>query len=197
MPATLEPIEALVTPPQKKWTRDECAALEQAGFLELAQYELIEGDLLLKMGKNYAHGLALLLLANWLREIFGNLQVIQENGLDLRPEDFPGSEPEPDLMVLRRPYPELGGKPTSSDVLLVGEVSGSTLHFDLTRKAKLYARSEVPEYWVLDIGARRLIIHRDPFQGAYTTVAVYSGHEEIATLARPDALASVATFFQV
>jgi Uma2 family endonuclease len=197
MPATLEPIEALATPPQKKWTRDECAALEQAGFLELARYELIEGDLLVKMGKNYAHSVALLLLANWLRETFGKLQVIQENALDLRPEDYPSSEPEPDLIVLRRPFTELGGKPRPSDVLLVAEVSGASLQFDLTRKAKLYARSEVTEYWVLDVGSRRVIVHRNPVEGTYISVDVYAGNEAIASLARPDVSARVSELFQV
>jgi Uma2 family endonuclease len=183
MPATLEPIEALATPPQKKWTRDECVALERAGFLDPAQYELIEGDLLLKMSKNYPHSVALLLLANWLRKAFSELQVVQEAAIDLRPEDAPHSEPEPDLLVLSAPLTELGRKPRASDLLLVVEVSSTSLRFDLTRKADLYARSGIPEYWVLDLAARRVVVHREPSQGRYTSIQEFSGTEFLSTAA--------------
>ncbi len=195
MPATLEPIEAFAALPQKKWTRDECLALERAGFLDLADYELIEGDLLLKMSKNYPHGLALLYLSNWLRKIFGDLHVIQENALILRAEDAPTSEPEPDLMVLNQPYPALGGKASAADVLLVAEVSGPSLRFDLTRKAELYARSNVSEYWVLDLVARRVIIHRDPSRGHYAFVKVYSSEESISPAGNPEAKILVSELF--
>ena len=36
---------------------------------------------------------------------------------------------------------------------MVVEIADTTLRFDLTAKATLYARADIAEYWVLDIGA--------------------------------------------
>jgi Uma2 family endonuclease len=68
---------------------------------------------------------------------------------------------------------------------LVVEISDSTLGFDLTTKAELYARAEIQEYWVVDVAARRLIVHRQPHQGLYRSVTAYSAHETATPLALP------------
>jgi Uma2 family endonuclease len=62
------------------------------------------------------------------------------------------------------------------------EISDSTLGFDLTSKAELYARAAIIEYWVVDIAARRLIVHRDPREGLYRSVTAYAEHEILAPL---------------
>ena len=48
----VEPLPVTGQPPRKRWTRDECEKLEMYGLLETHRYELIEGDLIDKMGKN-------------------------------------------------------------------------------------------------------------------------------------------------
>jgi len=60
------------------------------------------------------------------------------------------------------------------------------LAFDLTTKARLYARSGIVEYWVLDVAGRRLIVHRDPVDGQYQSVIAFSEEERVATLAAPE-----------
>lgn len=67
------------------------------------------------------------------------------------------------------------------------EVGDSTLRFDLTVKARLYGRAGIVEYWVLDVAGRRLIVHRGPAAGGYTSVAVYGESESVAALAAPGA----------
>ena len=78
---------------------------------------------------------------------------------------------------------------------MVIEISDSTLGFDLTTKAALYARAEIVEYWVIDIGARRLIVHRDPIQGLYSSVTVYNDYENVTALAAPQSEFRVANAF--
>jgi Uma2 family endonuclease len=39
-------------------------------------------------------------------------------------------------------------------------------------KRDLYTRAAVKEYWVLDLQGRRLIVHRDPVQGAYRQIEI-------------------------
>ena len=73
-----------------------------------------------------------------------------------------GSEPEPDLMVIaatRR------GRITPSTAALAIEVSVASLRRDLNRKAALYAQAGVDEYWVFDVGGRRVVVHRIAARG--------------------------------
>jgi len=75
--------------------------------------------------------------------------------------------------------------PGPGDLRLVFEISDSTVGFDLTTKAGLYARAGIVEYWVFDIQARSLVVHRDPHQGLYRLVTVYSAREPVTPLASP------------
>ena len=194
MPSTLiaPPVE-FESVPRKKWTREECAQL--GAILDLQQYELIDGELIKKMSKNHPHTWTLMLLMKWLGSTFPPFTVGQDMSIDVRPEDNPASEPEPDAVVLTRPYNELVPRPKATDIRLLVEVSDATLAFDLKQKAALYARAEIAEYWVLDVTNRRLIIHRHPQAGAYQDIKVYAETESVAPLAAPDSVVNVASFF--
>lgn len=65
------------------------------------------------------------------------------------------------------------------------EVGHSSIREDTTIKAALYARATMDAYWVLDIGRRRLVVFRDPREGAYQSVVSYDEEEAIAPLAAP------------
>ena len=105
----------------------------------------------------------------------------------------PNHEPDADVVLLAKPFNELTDLPRATDVLLVAEVSDTTLAFDLKQKAALYARAEIPEYWVLDVTNRRLIVHRRPQGGAYQEVVAYAESESVALLAAPDSAVVVDT----
>lgn len=74
--------------------------------------------------------------------------------------------------MLRAPLKELGRIPQPEDVLLVTEVAASSLSLDLSTKADLYARAGIPDYWVLDVNQRRMIVHRQPAEGKYSSVVL-------------------------
>jgi Uma2 family endonuclease len=165
--------------------------------LSQQRLELVEGELISKMGKKRPHVNALIFMQEWLIGIFGAKFVNPEAPIDVAPEDNPTNEPEPDIIVLSRPSWEFkNSNPLPSDLRLVVEVSDTTLGFDLTKKAALYARAGIAEYWVLDVAARRLVVHREPAAGRYALVAVYSDQESIAPLAAPDANFAVADAFR-
>ncbi len=177
-----------LSPPRKRWTREECAALEPSGLFERERLELIEGDLISKMGKNRPHVNAFTLMHLWLLEAFGKQFVNAEAPIDVSPNDNPLNEPEPDLIVLNRESSDIvSGNPQPRDLSLVVEIADTTLTFDLTIKAALYARAGIVEYWVLDVAARRLFVHRNPASGKYTAVTVYSENEGVAPVAAPTA----------
>jgi Uma2 family endonuclease len=190
MPTVLEhaPVAADYLPPRKKWTREELDKMESLSLIDTAHLELVEGDLLSLMGKNQPHGDFLALLFEHLLAIFGSRKVNQEHSINVAPEDNPTSQPQPDLFVFRPEFTRYRGSiPQPSDLALVVEVADTSLAFDLTTKAGLYARAGIVEYWVVDIQGRRLLSHRQPANGAYESVKVYGPDEQIMPLESPGA----------
>jgi Uma2 family endonuclease len=83
------------------------------------------------------------------------------------------SEPQPDISVLRgRADFYKSGHPRPADVLLVVEVADTSLRFDRDDKIPLYARHRIPEVWLVDLRAKRLVRYRNLQQGAYALVDV-------------------------
>jgi len=187
MPVAVTELPARLDPPRKLWTRPEYDALSSSGLLDHQKLELIEGELIDKMGKKGPHVTSVALLLEWLMGVFGARHVLQAAPIDVAPEDNPTNEPEPDLIVLTRNLSHFTHeRPRPQDLQLAVEVAVSTLGFDLATKAALYARAGIVEYWVLDIDGRRMIVHRDPQAGRYASVAAYSANESVAPLAAPD-----------
>jgi Uma2 family endonuclease len=77
--------------------------------------------------------------------------------------------------------------PGPSEVLLLVEVADTTLDFDTTTKAGLYARAGIADYWVLDVNKSRIIVHREPVGGEYRSLTVYESEEPVSPLAAPEA----------
>jgi len=101
------------------------------------------------------------------------------------PRDQETSLPEPDLAVVAELNPEHDSRhPRGDETILVVEVSDTTLRHDLTTKRDLYARAKVPEYWVVDLKGRRLVVHCNPQEGVYQEVQVLKESDEV-TLAAP------------
>jgi Uma2 family endonuclease len=74
------------------------------------------------------------------------------------------SQPEPDFMIFAL------DKPFRRSAELIVEVSVSSLKHDLRVKRRVYAEAGVPEYWVVDVLARRVVRHRDPAGHGYRLV---------------------------
>ena len=186
MPTAVTELPVQMEPPRKRWTRLECDALAESGVLDCQKLELIEGELIDKMGKKRPHVNSVTLLMKLLVGIFGADLVNPEAPIDVSPEDNPTSEPEPDLIVLKRDLSHFKSEnPRPQDLHLVVEVADSTLGFDLTTKARLYARAGIVEYWVLDVAGRRMLVHRDPREGRYLSVVEYGNKESVSPLAAP------------
>lgn len=99
----------------------------------------------------------------------------------------PDAEPEPDILVLR--YREdfyIHGPAGPEDVLLLIEVSDSTLAYDRDFKLPLYARAGIPEVWTLNRSAERIEVYREPQDGAYRSVTMAERGATITPLAFPD-----------
>ena len=104
--------------------------------------------------------------------------------------------PEPDLTWIRK-LPSRGIRPTHNDVLLLIEVSDSSLKQDLGEKADLYAAHEVAEYWVVDINAEQVHVHRGPIDGHYREIEVFQRPASIAPLCQPLAKLDLTELFDL
>ncbi len=168
------------------WTREDCRKLEGMGILP-ERWELVQGEIISKMGTNLPHSMIASRFLAWLMSVFPADCVLATCSIDVAPEDNPTSEPEPDITILNRPSAQLGRNPGPGDILLIVEVSDTTLDHDLGPKAKLYARAGIQEYWVIDIRGRRIHQHRQPNAEGYASLRVVATEDALSPLARPDA----------
>ncbi|MCX7012992.1 MAG: Uma2 family endonuclease [Candidatus Sumerlaeota bacterium] len=174
---------AIPVPHERRlFSREEYERLVEVGVLGPDdRVELIEGEIVRMTPMNSPHAACIRALTHMLEQaVEGRLQVSVQ--LPLRVGDF--SEPQPDLALLK-PSPDFyrSRHPEPADVLLVIEISDTTLAFDREVKIPLYGRHGVPETWLVDLAARRIEVHRDPRPSGYKTMERVEAGE---TLRVPD-----------
>jgi Uma2 family endonuclease len=178
-----------LTLPRKRFTRTEVDHLIDSGFFVGQRYELIDGDLIDKMGQSPPHAFTIGLVLNWLASFIPTRQIQIQMPIHTAGEDYDRSVPEPDLAVLSEFKAEYQRRhPRGDEVLLVVEVSDTTAAFDLSRKAVPYARAGVPEYWVLDLTRRMLVVHRQSDGKLYRHIQMYSGHDIVSMQGRSESV---------
>jgi Uma2 family endonuclease len=121
--------------------------------------ELLEGWLVYKMPKNPPHRATTKLLRDALDEIVPDGWYVDAQ----EPITLEDSEPEPDVMIVRgktRDY--LDRHPSGRDIALVIEVADSTLARDRTSKKQLYARTEIPIYWIVNLSEQSIEVYQEP-----------------------------------
>jgi len=180
-------VSALETP-RKIWTREEARLLVELGFPNAEKLELIDGELVQRIGKKQPHMLWQNLIQGCLRCLFGPEYVQTGPSIYVSAEDNLLNEPDPDLMVTTKSVRDFNDNPTPADIRLLIEIADSTVNYDLGKKARLYARAGIPDYWVVDIPDRLIHVHRVPKRDAFMSVARYRFDESIAPLADPDSL---------
>ena len=96
-------------------------------------------------------------------------------------------------VVLLRPRPDLyaDDHPGVESLLLVIEVSDTTLRYDRGTKATLYAAAGIREYWIVNLSGRQLEVYREPSQQGYRNLTLLAAEETVAMLALPDFTLSV------
>jgi Uma2 family endonuclease len=139
---------------------------------------LIEGVIFESGQMRPPHAIALELVANAVRSAFGarwwpRLQMPLVLGL--------ATDPKPDVVVVPGRPRDYSGHPTTADLVI--EVADTSLDFDMNDKRLLYARAGIPEYWVVDINGRSLLVYRDPQAGDYAAPLTLGPTDTITPLA--------------
>ena len=166
-------------------------AIEAGIFDEEAHIELLDGEIIETMPEKPPHVTALKLVSIVLAQTFHlmDAHISSQHPVTVPPH----SEPEPDVAVLRggvRAYATQHPQP--DDVLLLVEVSVSTLASDRTIKARIYARAKIAEYWILNVSARTLEVYRNPQNGVYPAPVIYDETMHVLPLNAPPSAASIA-----
>ena len=102
------------------------------------------------------------------------------------------SEPEPDVALLR--FQEdfyASAKATTEDVLLLVEVSDSTVSYDRTTKIKLYAQAGIQEVWLVNLPKQVLEVHTEPTNGKYKVVRKFNKNESVSPKLLPELIIKV------
>jgi Uma2 family endonuclease len=143
----------------------ELDAMFEANILSRDErIELISGEIIQMNSQMMPHGVLKFRLAVALAaQLSDGLEVQSE--LTVKLDDQTLVDPDiaitPRLKIERRYL-------RPDELIMAIEVSDTTLSFDLTTKAKLYARAGIKELWIVDINGAQTWVHKKPDDTGYT-----------------------------
>jgi Uma2 family endonuclease len=156
----------IATPVRKQFTVDDFARMREAGILtEDDRVELLDGEIYVMSPIGPLHVAIVNKLNKILNKSVGDQGIISvQNPIRL---DRLG-EPQPDIAVLNpRDDFYTQALATTDDILLVIEVSDTTLEYDREQKLPRYAEAQIGEVWIIDAGAQVIEQYTEPLQGVY------------------------------
>jgi Uma2 family endonuclease len=170
------------------WARADYERLVAAGILGPGdRVELLEGEIIEMSPEKSRHAAAVDLTLDALRRRLGDSHSIRVQHPLAVSET---SEPEPDLAVVPgSPRDYADRHPSSAD--LVVEVSDTSLDYDRNRKARVYARAGIVEYWIVNLVDSVLEVHREPTVSGYRSVTTVGRGEAVSPLVEPGAIVPV------
>jgi Uma2 family endonuclease len=154
---------------------------EQGFFHPDEKLELIEGIIYKKARQSPGHAYTCSLLHQRLTHLVGEVHHVRP-GLPLALGPY--SEPEPDIAVVPGGIRDYVLAHPSFAVLVIEVADASLLHD--RAKARLYARTGIPEYWILNLVKGCLEVYRAPQADGYTSRAVLGAGDSVSPLARPE-----------
>jgi Uma2 family endonuclease len=181
-------------PALRRFSLDEYHEMIEAGvFVRGPRCELIRGVILEKPVPGPSHSRATQRLLRKLVPFFPEAEWVVgiQDAITLA-----DSEPEPDFFAARGPDARYAERhPGPKDLLLVVEVSDSSLGYDRGTKQELYAEAKVPQYWIVNVSEKRVEVYTDPKGGkapAYRTRTDYTGTDSVPVVVAGRALGSIA-----
>ncbi len=178
-----------------RWTKDEYHYLAELGFFEGKRTEFLGGEIIEMPTMNSPHATGLTLADDNLRKVFSENFVVRNQ----MPMNF-GAEFEvvPDIVIIKGKARDfINAHPQTAD--LVVEISDTTLSYERNRKASLFAKNGIEDYWILNLKNGRLEIYRRPitdknaFHGfGYAEMLIFTEKDTVSPLAAPKAKIKVA-----
>lgn len=173
-------VEKFVIPPltRKKFCTDEVYKMVEIGILpEESGWELIHGEIIHRMSIGSKHAGMVKKLSEMLRDLTRNQAIVSVQD-PIHIDEF--NEPEPDIALLKRRndfYTE--SHPRPADVLLLIEVSDSSVEYDREIKKTLYAEAGISEFWLLNLPQGIIETYSNPANGIYYQMQIFERGQEI------------------
>jgi Uma2 family endonuclease len=179
--------------PRHLWSVDDYHRMGDAGILtEADRVELIEGELVEMAPIGSEHIAASNTLTRLLVLAVGdNFIVSVGNPVRLTQR----SEPQPDFTVLKPRDDYRSIPPRPEDTVLAVEVANTSLNYDRNVKLALYARSHIPEVWIVNLAAEEVEVYRSPVGDSYTSIERAGPSDSLTIAAIPGAQIPVAKIF--
>ena len=162
-----EILERPLAPARRRFDLDAYYRMAEAGILsDPHRVELIDGEIIDMAAIGSPHAAVTNKLVRCFAQAAADGLMLMSVQNPLRLDAH--NEPQPDIMLLR-PRADFyrSGHPGAADVLLLIEVSDSSLAYDRTTKLPLYAKFGVPEVWIVDLAGAAIEVFREPGDGAY------------------------------
>ena len=154
-----------------KWSIEEWHELIDSGIVADKPVELLNGEIIEMSPEGISHSYTNDSVADYLREKLTGFAKIRES----HPVTLDNSEPEPDIAIVHLPETIYRSHhPYPQDIYCLIEVSSQTLKKDLEEKSIIYARNSIPEYWVIDLVNKQLIVHIQPKGDRYAQIQTYT-----------------------
>ena len=149
---------------RRRFTVHDYHRMAEVGILhDDERVELIEGDIVEMTPIGSRHAMCVIRLTRLLVPLVGDRALVSPQNPVRLGERL---EPQPDMAVIRvRDYGD--SLPGPDDVLLLIEVSDTTLAYDRNIKLPLYARAGIPEVWILDLTGDTIERNTDPSGDGY------------------------------
>lgn len=176
-----------VQAPKRLFSVEEYHRLAEAGILrEDDRVELIHGEIIQMSPIGPKHAGNLDRFVRIFTFLFGESAIVRsQNPVQLN--DF--SEPKPDISILKpRDDFYTNAHPTKDDVTLIIELSESSLNYDREVKLPEYASNGIPEYWIIDLKAGRVIVHTEPSGEEYLNIKTFRINEQVESPVLPKAI---------
>jgi Uma2 family endonuclease len=162
----------IALPPQPDWVPrmtvdvDDYHRMAAARILRREdRVELIEGELIAMSPFASPHMLRVIALTRLLVGACGGRALVSGQ-MSVRLGRY--REPEPDFALVSPTWASgASAPPTPEHIFLLIEGSDTTLRYDSSVKAALYAGHRIAEYWIVDVAASAFIIHREPTDDGY------------------------------
>jgi Uma2 family endonuclease len=173
---------------QVKWSVDDYHRMIEAGILADRQVELLNGEICSMVPEGIPHTYCGISLSKRFEQKLGDRAEVRQ----ARPITLSSSEPEPDIAIVKGTFEDYRYRqPSAADVLLIVEISETSLAKDLKLKRATYAAAGIADYWIIDLNKPQLIVFRNLQDGDYQfEERLQQG--SISPLAFPDISMSVA-----
>lgn len=171
----------IATASRRQFTVDDYRKMREAHILtEDDRVELLDGEIIVMSPISPFHVGVVIKLTHLLSALPGTTGLVSvQNPIQLN--QF--GEPQPDIAVLRpRDDGYTLSLPAPDDMLLLIEVSDTSLAYDRYQKLPQYALSGITEVWIVDVQKQIIEQYTQPFEDQYTHLTkVVPGHRIIAT----------------